>query len=122
MTNLMILFGNKTIQVQPSTEFTNLLNDIQDRNGHAEYIPQLLKVSSAYNYYDAIGNDSKAGAILVNHAGTEHHDRILAVAKELLKHPEYNEVYNSTKKEYDYIRIQRGKEVFGVMLENNKMI
>lgn len=119
MEKLIVPFGNENIEIKPSKEFKEILDNILWENGHDEYIPQLLKIASKYNYFDATANDVKAGAILVNHAGTEHHDRILLVSKELMKCPEYKKVYDKVRKEYDKVRVERGKQAFATMLDNN---
>ena len=119
MEKLIIPFGDNKIKVTPTKELKTILDEIQKQNGRPEYIPELLKLSSKYNYYDATGNDSKAGAILVNLAGTEHHDRVLKVAKELMNCPEYKKVYNEVRKDYDMVRVERGKQKFATMLDNN---
>lgn len=111
-----VKFGNDELVIKATSEFrtTCAMATAGYRPGA---LKELLRVASLYNYYDAIGNDTKAGAILVNNRA-DHVESMEQIANGLLKLEDYKKHYNKVRKQHDKIRVQRGKEKFANMLSN----
>jgi len=111
-----VKFGNDLIKVKASKEFENLcfMTSFGYKVGA---VKELIRIASLYNYYDAMGNDVKAGNILTTNRA-DHVEDMLKIAKGLMELDDFKTAYNKVRKQYEQVRIERGKQNLLNMLDN----
>ena len=110
-----VKFGNDLIKVKANNKFKELCTFCS--SGYkAGAVKELIRIASLYKYYNAIGNDVKAGNILTTNRA-DHVEDMLKIAKGLMELDDFKTAYNKVRKQHEQVRIERGKQNLLNMLD-----